>query len=122
VHEDPRSKRGDRIGPNWAWAGRPRPAGLAQFWHRFGPVFLALEGSSTIKPRGAANTGKRIHSHQKAIHKREREEEDLRLEINHLEGSTLSWRRRKTPAEGNHDQRCHDQHLDGVIFSFVHGL
>jgi hypothetical protein len=32
-----------------------------------------------------------------AIHKLEREEEDLRREINHLEGSTLSWRRRKTP-------------------------
>jgi hypothetical protein len=24
--------------------------------------------------------------------------------------------------KGNHDQRCHDQHLDGVIFSFVHRL
>jgi hypothetical protein len=35
-----------------------------------------------------------------AIHKLEREEEDLRREINHLEGSTLSWRRRKTPSEG----------------------
>jgi hypothetical protein len=34
-----------------------------------------------------------------AIHKLEREE-DLRREINHLEGSTLSWRRRKTPSEG----------------------
>jgi hypothetical protein len=51
------------------------------------------------KPRGAANTEGRSHSHQKAIHKLEREE-DLRWEINHLEGSTLSWRRRKTPAEG----------------------
>jgi hypothetical protein len=40
------------------------------------------------------------YSHQKAIYKLEREEEDLRLEINHLEGSTLSWRGRKTPAEG----------------------
>jgi hypothetical protein len=39
------------------------------------------------------------HSHQKAIHNLEREEEDLRREINHLEGSTLSWRR-KTPSEG----------------------
>jgi hypothetical protein len=35
-----------------------------------------------------------------AIHKLEREEEDLWREINHLEGSTLSWRRRKTPSEG----------------------
>jgi hypothetical protein len=40
------------------------------------------------------------HSHQEAIHKLEREEEDLWWEINHLEGSTLSWRRRKTPSEG----------------------
>jgi hypothetical protein len=30
----------------------------------------------------------------------EREEEDLGREINHLDGSTLSWRRRKTPSEG----------------------
>jgi hypothetical protein len=37
--------------------------------------------------------------HQEAIHKLERED-DLRREINHLEGSTLSWRRRKTPSEG----------------------
>jgi hypothetical protein len=35
-----------------------------------------------------------------AIHKLEKEEEDLRREINHLEGSTLSWRRRKTTVEG----------------------
>jgi hypothetical protein len=35
-----------------------------------------------------------------AIHKLEREEEDLWREINRLEGSTLSWRRRKTPSEG----------------------
>jgi hypothetical protein len=40
------------------------------------------------------------HSHQKAIHKLEREEEDLRREIVHLEGSTRTWRRRKTPSEG----------------------
>jgi hypothetical protein len=35
-----------------------------------------------------------------AIHKLEREEGDLRWEINHLEGSNLTWRRRKTPSEG----------------------
>jgi hypothetical protein len=40
------------------------------------------------------------HSHQEAIHKLEREEEDLRREINHLEGSTHKWRRRKTSSEG----------------------
>jgi hypothetical protein len=38
--------------------------------------------------------------HQEAVHKLEREEEDLRREMNHLEESTLSWRRRKTPSEG----------------------
>jgi hypothetical protein len=40
------------------------------------------------------------HSYQEAIHKLEREEGDLRREINHLEGSTHKWRRRKTPSEG----------------------
>jgi hypothetical protein len=40
------------------------------------------------------------HSHQEAIHKLEREEGDLRSGINHLEGSTHKWRRRKTPSEG----------------------
>jgi hypothetical protein len=99
VRKDPRSERGDRTGPKWAQAGWPRPAGPAQFWRRFGPVFLAPEGSSTLKaPRHRQHQGE-SHSHQKAIHKLEREE-DLRREINHLEGSTLSWRRRKTPAEG----------------------
>jgi hypothetical protein len=42
----------------------------------------------------------RDHSHQEAIHKLEREEGDLRREINHLEGSTHKWRRRKTQSEG----------------------
>jgi hypothetical protein len=70
-------------------------------WRWFGPVFLALEGSSTLKaPRRRQYRGGESHSHQKAIHKLEREEGDLRREINHLEGSTLSWRSRKTPAEG----------------------
>jgi cell division protein FtsB len=52
------------------------------------------------KSLDAAIQQRESHSHQKAIHKLEREEEDLRREINHLEGSTLSWRRRKTPSEG----------------------
>jgi hypothetical protein len=38
--------------------------------------------------------------HWEAIHKLEREEVDLRREIVQLEGSTLTWRRRKTPSEG----------------------
>jgi hypothetical protein len=52
------------------------------------------------KPGRRYSTEKESHSHQQAIHKLEREEEDLWREINHLEGSTLSWRRRKTPSEG----------------------
>jgi hypothetical protein len=48
--EDPRERRGDRTGLNWAWAGRPRPVGPAQFRRRFGPPFLAPGGSSTLKP------------------------------------------------------------------------
>jgi hypothetical protein len=50
MHEDPRERRGDRAGPGWAWAGRPKPAGLAQFRGRFGPPFLAPVGSSTLSP------------------------------------------------------------------------
>jgi hypothetical protein len=46
------------------------------------------------------STERESHSHQEAIHKLEREEGDLWREINHLEGSTLTWRRRKTPSEG----------------------
>jgi hypothetical protein len=37
--------------------------------------------------------------HQEAIHKLEREEGDLQRRIDHLEGSTHKWRRRKTPSE-----------------------
>jgi hypothetical protein len=51
-------------------------------------------------PGGAAIRQGESHSHQEAIHKLEREEEDLRRGINHLEGSTCKWRRRKTPSEG----------------------
>jgi hypothetical protein len=40
------------------------------------------------------------HSHREAIHKLEREKEDLRKRIGHLEGSNHKWRRRKTPSEG----------------------
>jgi hypothetical protein len=40
MHEDPRERRGDRTGPRWAWAGRPRPAGLARSRRRFAPLSL----------------------------------------------------------------------------------
>jgi hypothetical protein len=36
--------------------------------------------------------------YQEAIHKIEREEGDLRRGIDHLEGSTHKWTRRKTPS------------------------
>jgi hypothetical protein len=100
MYKDPRSERGDRTGPRWAQAGRPRPAGPAHSGGRFGPLFLAPEGSWTLKAWAPPFDREESHSLQKAIHKLEREEEDLRREINHLEGSTLSWRNRKTPTEG----------------------
>jgi hypothetical protein len=56
MHKDPRERRGDRTGPKWAWADRPRPAGPAHSGGRFALPFLALEGSSTLKP------GRRRHS------------------------------------------------------------
>jgi hypothetical protein len=37
-------------GPGWAWACRSNPAGLAHSESRFGPPFLAPEGSSTLSP------------------------------------------------------------------------
>jgi hypothetical protein len=82
-------------GRNEPWPVRP-----AHFWRRFGPPFLAPEGSSTLNPGGTAIRNGESHSHQEAIHKLEREEGDLRRGINHLEGSTPKWRRRKTPSEG----------------------
>jgi hypothetical protein len=41
------------------------------------------------------------HSHREAIHELEREEGDLRRRIAQLEGSTLKWRRKKTPSEAS---------------------
>jgi hypothetical protein len=51
-------------------------------------------------PGGATARRGESHSHQEAFHKLEREEGDLRRGIDHLEGSTHKWRRRKTPSEG----------------------
>jgi hypothetical protein len=68
---------------------------------RFGPPFLAPEGSSTLKPlRHRHSIGREpfaLGGHPQA---REREEGDLQREIVHLEGSTHKWRRGKTPSEG----------------------
>jgi hypothetical protein len=95
MHKDPRSERGDLTGPRWAQAGLPSPLR----W----PVRSRFPCTRRIfnpKSLGAANRQRGEPFALEAIHKLEREEEDLRREINHLEGSTLSWRRRKTPAEG----------------------
>jgi hypothetical protein len=51
-------------------------------------------------PGAAAIPKGESHSHQEAIHKLDREEGELQRKINHLEGSTRKWRRRKTPSEG----------------------
>jgi hypothetical protein len=81
--------------------GGPRPVGPAHSGGRFGPVFLAPEGSSTLKPwRRRHSTGREPFAPGGHPQAREREEGDLWREIVHLEGSTLSWRRRKTPSEG----------------------
>jgi hypothetical protein len=81
--------------------GGPRPSDPAHFRGQFGPPFLALEGSSTLKSWRRRHSQRREPfapgGHPQA---REREEGDLRREINHLEGSTHKWRRRKTPSEG----------------------
>jgi hypothetical protein len=61
---------------------------------------MHLKDLQPLNPGGAAIRQGESHSHQEAIHKLEREEGDLRREIVHLEGSTLSRRRRKTPSEG----------------------
>jgi hypothetical protein len=85
-------------GPTGA-KGRPNRAemGLGSEG-RFGPPFLAPEGSSTLSTwRRRHSRERENHSHQEAIYKLEREEGDLRRGINHLEGSTHKWRRRKTP-------------------------
>jgi hypothetical protein len=64
------------------------------------PPFHAPEGFSTLKSWRHRHSQGESHSHQEAIHKLEREEGDLRMGIDHLEGSTHKWRRRKTPSEG----------------------
>jgi hypothetical protein len=88
----PTGAKGRWTGPRWAWAGRPRPEGPAHSGGRFDPPFLAPEGSSTLKPwRRRHSRHGESHSHQ---------EGDLRGEINHLDGSTHKWRRRKAPSEG----------------------
>jgi hypothetical protein len=84
------------VGPGRsAQAGRPSP-----LWWPVRPPFPCTRRIFNPKTLEAPpSTGGESFAPE-AIHKLEREEEDLRREINHLEGSTLSWRRRKTSSEG----------------------
>jgi hypothetical protein len=50
ITRGPTGRRGDRIGPGRAWTHWPKTIGLVQFRGRFGPPFLAPEGSSTLSP------------------------------------------------------------------------
>jgi hypothetical protein len=97
----PRERRGYGTGSGWAWAGWSKPASLAHSGGRFDPSFLAPEGSSTQKSWMHRHSQGESHSHQESILKLEREEGNLRRRIDHLEGSTHKWRRRKTPLEAS---------------------
>jgi hypothetical protein len=97
----PTKVNGDRTGPRWAWPSRPRSASLAHSRRRFGPPFLAPEWFSTLKSRRSRHSqGGEPFTPGGHPQAREREEGDLRRGIDHLEGSTHTWRRRKTPSEG----------------------
>jgi hypothetical protein len=64
------------------------------------PPFLALEGFSTLKPWRCRHS-RGGEPFVPEAHPQAREEEgDLWRGIDHLEGSTHKWRRRKTPSEG----------------------
>jgi hypothetical protein len=95
--------------PNWAGMGLGRSAQAG--WP--GP----LSGSSRCR-HSQRREPFAPGGHPQA---REREEVDLRRRIAQLEGSTHKWRRRHL-RKCHHDQWCYVWHLDGVIFSFVHGL
>jgi hypothetical protein len=84
------------MGLGWsAQAGRPNPLPVS-----VRPPFPCTRRIFNPKTLEAPPFTRESHSHQEAICKLEREEGDLRREINHLEGSTHKWRRKKTPLEG----------------------
>jgi hypothetical protein len=85
-----------------AQAGRPSPLPAS-----VRPPFPCTRRIFNPKTLEATHSQGESHSHQEAINKLEREEGDLWRGINHLEGSTHKWSRRKTPLEGCHDQRCY---------------
>jgi hypothetical protein len=64
------------------------------------PLSLHPKDIQPLVPGGPAIREIESHSHREAIHKLEREKGDLWRKIDHLERSTLKWRRRKTPSEG----------------------
>jgi hypothetical protein len=94
-------------GPTGA-KGRPSRAGMGlgrPAWptSRIGSASLFLHPKD-LQPNVWGGATIRIgerHSHWEAIHKLEREEGDLRRRIAQLEGSTLKWRRKKTPSEAS---------------------
>jgi hypothetical protein len=88
-------------GPTGAkgWPNRVE-VGLAWSGGRFAPL-LAPEGFSTLKSwRRRHSQGRDPFAPGGHPQAREREEGDLRRGIDHLEGSTHKWRRRKTLSEG----------------------
>jgi hypothetical protein len=98
--------------------GGPRLAGPGHPSGRFGPPFLAPEGSSTLKP------WRRRHSQggepfAPGGHPQARERGGRSTTSKEAPSRGEEGRHRRN---GNHDQRCYVQHLDGVIFLFVHGL
>jgi hypothetical protein len=105
----------DRPGP----VGRPDPLpGSVR------PPFLAPEGSSTLSPWRHCHLQRRepftLKGHRQA---RERERREIfgGRSLNSKEAPS-SGEERRHRRKRHHDQRCHVYHLDGVIFSFVHGL
>jgi hypothetical protein len=90
--------------PDWAEVGLGRSAQAGRpgpLRGRFGPPFLAPEGFSTLKSwRRRHLQGKEPFAPGGHPQARQREERDLQRGIDHLEGSTYKWRRRKTPSEG----------------------
>jgi hypothetical protein len=123
MHKDPRERRGDRAGHEWAWAGRPKPAGLAQSQGRFGPPFLAPEGSSTL-------SSWRLHHLQEREPFAPRGHPQARERGGRSSEEDRPYRRKHPQVEKREDtvgsvtmiNGDMSSTLMGVIFSFVHGL
>jgi hypothetical protein len=102
----PAGAKGRPNQPSWAWAGRPKPAGPAHSGGRFDPPFLAPEGSSTLNPwRHHHSTGREpfvARGHPQARERGGRSPEgDQPPRRKHPQVE------KKTPSEGDHDQRCY---------------